>query len=182
MRGLKKTLLLLICLMMATACADDVQTVYSKYRADFVYDKVSTTDPLYKALTGAGMFCSIYRQGGKQYFTSPYETTYRNLTDLNLYQRYVTINGFIVGLANQTEMGTTVLPLLCYDRVCPNCYEEGHNYSLALQENGFAYCSRCKRKYNLNDGGLIAEGDNGLKLIRYHIMYDGLNNMRIYNP
>lgn len=164
------------------SCADDVQNVYSKYRAAFTYNKVTTTAPLYKALTGAGIFCSIYCQGGKIYFNTPYESKYETLTDINMYMKPIAFNGFIVGLSNLPEMGTTDLPLLCYDRVCPNCFEESISPSLTLQENGFAYCNRCKRKYDLNNLGVISEGEKGLKLIRYHIMYDGADHLRIYNP
>ena len=143
------------------SCADDVQNVYSKYRAAFTYNKVTTTAPLYKALTGAGIFCSIYCQGGKIYFNTPYESKYETLTDINMYMKPIAFNGFIVGLSN---------------------LEESISPSLTLQENGFAYCNRCKRKYDLNNLGVISEGEKGLKLIRYHIMYDGADHLRIYNP
>ena len=117
------------------SCADDVQNVYSKYRAAFTYNKVTTTAPLYKALTGAGIFCSIYCQGGKIYFNTPYESKYETLTDINMYMKPIAFNGFIVGLSNLPEMGTTDLPLLCYDRVCPNCFEESISPSLTLQDS-----------------------------------------------
>ena len=53
-----------------------------------------------------------------------------------------------------------------------------------MEYNGkqVASCSKCKRKYDLNNTGIPIEGEKGLKLERYHIVYDGSNIMRIYNP
>lgn len=178
-----RTLFLSLCLGMATGCSEDVTTTYSTYRAFFYYNKVSTTYPLFSALTGAGDFCSIYISPDKTiHFETLTNSATANLTAIANYNRYYAIAGFIVGQGNMMEMGSTVLPLLCYDLACPNCYEDNSiTRKLSLQENGYAFCSRCGRKYNLNKFGIIEEGDKGIKLQRYHISYDGADIMQIYN-
>ena len=50
-----------------------------------------------------------------------------------------------------------------------------------MQEGGFAYCTHCKRKYNLNGQGLVVDGEAGRPLERYHITYDQMNRMVISN-
>ncbi len=181
MASLKKILPLLVGLLFVLSCAEDVQKEYSTHRAYFRYNKVLTTQPLYAALTGPGMYCSIAFQNGKVTFSSLTNSVVQTLTDIAYYDKLMTINGFIVGMSNVPEMGTSTLPLLCFDRVCPNCFESGITRPVGLKEGGFAYCDRCKRTYDLNNLGLIVEGEQGLKLFRYRVSYDGNNDMLIAN-
>jgi len=159
----------------------NVQKTYSKYRAYFYYDKVLTTQPLLAALTGTESYCSIAFQNGKIRFSSLTNSHEQSITSVRQYEKLITINGFIVGMANMPELGETTLPLLCFDRVCPNCFEEGFSPSLGLRENGYAYCNRCKRTYDMNNLGIIADGEKGLKMHRYGILYNGNNEMLISN-
>ena len=174
-------------LMLFTGCTtDDMQTMYSRYRASFFYQKVMQVQPLYASLTGSGQFCTIAFQGMNVTFSSNGTSYTDNLTQVAGYQSPVFLGGFIVGQANMPETGQTNLPLMCYDLACPNCYNEmGLTRHMSVMEyNGkqVASCSKCKRKYDLNNTGIPIEGEKGLKLERYHIVYDGSNIMRIYNP
>lgn len=181
MRCYRKVIVLLLCMLSVISCADDVQTTYSRYRAYFYYDKVLTTQPLLAALTGTESYCSIAFQNGKIRFSSLTNSYEQAVTSVRRYEKLDTFNGFIVGMANMPELGETTLPLLCFDRVCPNCLEEGYRPSLGLRENGYAYCSRCKRTYDMNNLGIITDGEKGLKMHRYRIFYDGDNVMEIVN-
>lgn len=174
-------ILTLLLLLMPLSCNDDnVQNEFSSYRAYFYFDQVMTTHPLLAALTGAGgQFCSIYSSNSKMIFQSLTEMLPVDVTAIAYYQRFVTIGGFIVGQSNVPDMKTGQLPIVCYDRVCPNCYKESSiSKPLVLQENGFANCQRCKRNYDLNNLGITP---NGNKLIRYKISYNGNNVMEINN-
>jgi len=92
------------------------------------------------------------------------------------------MSGFIVGMSNMPEVGMVGLDNVCYDLACSNCYkEDAIMRNLTLQEGGYAYCSRCKRKYNLNSQGIVCGGSSGKPLERYHISYDGANNLVISN-
>lgn len=176
-----------VVLMLCLGCtSDDMQTTYSRYRASFLYQKVMQINPLYASLTGSGVFCTITFQGMKVTFSSNGNSYTDNLTQVAGYQSPVFLGGFIVGQANMPETGQTILPLMCYDLACPNCYEEmGLTRPMnVVEDNGrqVAGCSKCNRKYDLNNAGIPIEGEKGIKLHRYHIVYDGSNIMRIYNP
>lgn len=180
-----KRLGLFICMVLsiATSCSnDEVENVYSNYRAFFNYTKVMTAHPLYVALTGTGEYCSIYIQGNNLYFQSLTETYPDNLTAYDYYKQVTWIGGLIVGRSNVPDMTTGELPLLCFDRACPNCYKEASiAKALVLQENGMATCNRCKRTYDLNNLGLISSGEKGIKLFRYLISYNGTNTLLVNN-
>ena len=62
-----------------------------------------------------------------------------------------------------------------YDGQCPNCYaSEGRpRYPLSLENHGKARCSQCKRTYDLNNGGIVTEGEGGKKLERYRASTTG---------
>lgn len=174
---------MVVMLLLHACSSDDAYTTYSKYRASFTFDRVMTTIPLKNALTGPGEFCTIILTAQKQLvFSSLTQTQNVDVTAVAAYQRYVCIEGFIVGMANIPEMNADGLSIMCFDLVCANCHhDDAVNPKLVLQEGGFAYCSRCKRKYNINNGGLIVDGDAGRPLERYHISYDGSNRMVISN-
>lgn len=161
---------------------DDVQNVYSSYRAYFRYDNVMSVLPLYPALTGLGEYCTISAAGSYLYFRSLTKSQQVNLTAVAYYQKYVSIAGFIVGRMNVPDMNTGAVELVAYDLACPNCYADDYiSRPLTLKEGGFAYCSRCKRTYNLNDAGLISSGEKGRKLERYRISYSGSATVEIRN-
>jgi len=171
-----------ILLFFSSCSQDNVQNVYSRYRAFFNYTKVLTAHPLYTAITGTGSYCSISAQGTTLYFQSPTESYQDNLTDADYYKQVTWIGGLIVGRSNVPDMTTGELPLLCFDRACPNCYKNDDiTKPLTLKENGEAYCTRCKRTYDLNNLGIIKTGDNGIKLYRYMVVYNGSNTLVVNN-
>ena len=182
MRKFLKAALFIFCMILPAGCSESVTTTYSTYRAYFYYNRVTTIPPLYHALTGSGLFCSIYVSTDKTiHFSTITESGTDNLTATAYYTKYKFIAGFIVGQGYLPEMGETTLPLLCYDLACPNCYENSITRRLSLQDGGYAYCSKCKRKYNLNNFGIVEEGESGIKLFRYRISYNGSEIVQISN-
>ena len=177
------TACLAVLLMLGSCSSDDTYSTYSKYKASFTYNKVMTAEPLRSALTGLGEFCSITLGTNSVDFKSLTKSYSDPITATEMYyQHFVCINGFIVGKSNMPDMKTYDLVIVCFDLACPNCHrDDAVNRSLTLQEGGFAYCTRCKRKYSLNNGGLVTDGDAGRPLERYHITYDGSNRMVISN-
>ncbi|MCH5178934.1 MAG: hypothetical protein J1F13_04555 [Prevotellaceae bacterium] len=176
----------IICIpvLLFSACnSDDAYTTYSRYKASFIYDRVMTTTPLLHALNGPGEFCTIRLTAQKQLiFASLSQTQTENVAAMAAYQRFTCISGFIVGKPNTIEMGYDDMHPICFDLACPNCYHDNNiRRDLALQESGVAYCSRCKRRYNLNNLGIVEGAPAGRPLERYRITYNGSNHMVIKN-
>ena len=176
---------LCVSLLFFSACSsDDAYTVYSRYKASFTYDRVMTTTPLKNALTGPGEFCTISLIPKQLVFQSLNMSQKVDITAAAAYQKFVSIqnHGFIVGLPNSIELGHDYFSIVCFDIVCSNCYKEEYiTRDLTLQEGGFAYCSRCKRRYNLNNLGIVEGLPAGKPLERYRIAYDSMNRMTITN-
>lgn len=161
-------------LTLLTACSgDDAQSEYSKYRAALSLTGIETITPLRNALGSFGEYCTVTADlSGKYFQCSTLHSSQRvNRTGADAYHVYTCIAGFIIGRSSLTEIGTGNYPLLCFDLACPNCYaDDGISRALSLKEGGLAYCSRCKRTYDINDRGIVSDGKAGRKLERYHII------------
>lgn len=181
---MKKILTLVFAALLFSGCSnDDSYSTYSRYKASFSYFYVMTTTPLKDALNSPGIFCTVMLTPQKKLvFTSLTQTQSIDVTASAAYQSYVCLSGFIVGKANLPEIGMDGLSQVCFDLACSNCFhDDAIKPNLSLRENGRAYCSRCKRTYNLNNMGLVETGEKGRPLERYHILYDNANRMMITN-
>lgn len=173
-------LALLVCL---AACKDDVQSTYSNYPAYFVCKNVNTVPPLNAAMNSLGIFTTIRYDRNRFLFTDEQgNTTPVNATAIaGNSSLQMGIAGFIAGLPNIPELGSSVSVPVCFDLACPNCYSSYNiSRSLDLKEGGYAACVSCGRTYDLNNQGQIAIGEAGVSLFRYHITYSG-NTMVINN-
>lgn len=157
------------------SCTEDglVSSKYSKYMARFSYDQVITNEPLRVALTSGGtnIFCSLYPKldGSWEAKTPSLEPYLMPMLDRDRYKTPICIKGFIVGQSNSPDMTTGELEIMCFDLVCPTCYDKtGISRSLEVNDMGKATCSRCKLTYDLNTG--LCEG-NGKILERYQAVY-----------
>lgn len=174
MRGIKIFVAAFAVLLLAACSDDSAEGTYSSDRASFICRSVSTIAPLRTALNSYGEFCMIYADVNYYYFHSSTVTAPPvPKTQSSLYQSYICHAGFIVGKGGIVELGSADYPLLCYDLVCPNCYHDNSiTRRLAFAEQqGSVVCNSCHRRYDLNNQGLIVEGEKGRKLLRYHISY-----------
>ncbi|MBQ2195962.1 MAG: hypothetical protein II407_03395, partial [Prevotella sp.] len=82
-------------------------------------------------------------------------------------------DGLIVGFC----MLETPAVFYAFDAECPNCFNfdqmDFRSYRLQMSSSHIASCNACKRKYDLGNGGMIIEGENGKKLIRYRAATTG---------
>lgn len=163
---------LLLSLLFLTACTEDAENTYSRHRAFFRFQPVSAVAPLNNALNSMGEFCTVRQNATHYLFNGSAGEAKWQKTGVDEYNAMQAIGGFIIGKATLSDIGTNVFPLLCFDLACSNCYDEANiARNLSLEENGRAVCTRCHRTYDLNNQGIIVEGNKGKKLFRYRIQY-----------
>ena len=85
---------------------------------------------------------------------------------------------YILGMNNGLFIGYSSLGngLFAFDRQCPNCVSDYnlYKYPLTWANNGqWVRCGQCQRTYDLNNFGVIIDGEKGKKLIRYQANYNG---------
>lgn len=163
-----------------TACGD-AESEYSRNRCYLVIDNSKHLDQTLATAMNSmskGVFCAIYtgtRGGADTYFFENNQglTSYKTLNAEDL--RRSRILGVYNGSGLIVGYGTLDGVFYAYDRQCPNCYEESNlpKYALSMNSTGTASCSRCSRKYDMNNGGIISDGEQGKKLMRYRASTTG---------
>ena len=178
-----KSLCLALSLLLCVACNEEgiVSQKFCNLPARFTYNPVSAVSQLYTSCNSMGQWCTITATGSQFIFSNTSGSTPVNQTQLNNYSGfYMGLSGFIVGLPNIPELGTDYPVVTCYDRACSNCYQEAHiTKPLTLSPDGTATCPKCQRTYNLNNQGLVSQGDPGKGLYRYRVSY--ANNTLVIN-
>lgn len=165
---------------LAISCSDN-SFEYSNRPCRFVFNMNTHAHSaaLQSAVGSTGIFCMVSKtiKGGASHY---HFTTNQNLSDDVIFtaedERTTVLLGMndaiIVGFGNLDNPPT----FYGYDAECPNCFNPDaipvRSHRLSLGTDGIATCNTCKRKYNLNTGGNIADGEKGNKLERYHASYN----------
>ena len=178
---MKKLISLLAALLWLTGCGD-VQNEYSNFRPYFMFENNVHQNPrLAEAMTPhSGMFCTVRLQNTSgvlcYVFTNSNGQTKETLLNDRDKQRTRVLginNGLIVGYGNLNDPPT----FYAYDLECPNCFNPDvfplKSKPLQLASGGIADCNVCKRRYNLNAGGLVISGERGKPLTRYRAQTTG---------
>ena len=101
------------------------------------------------------------------------QTSKANGVDMKRTIRIGQNNGIIIGYGNMSDPPV----FYAYDLECPNCFNPDvfplKSKPLQLASGGIADCNVCKRRYNLNAGGLIISGERGKPLTRYRAQTTG---------
>lgn len=166
---------------MALASCGESEFEYSSTPCYLIIDNSLHHDAtLASALTQySGTFATIttITKSGARYFSFDNNQGLHSESIFNAYdeRRSLVIgkNGAIIlGFGNSVD-GI----LYAYDRECPNCFVPNalplKSYPLSISTAGIATCSKCHRQYNLNNGGIISQGDKGNKLTRYRCSSTG---------
>lgn len=166
-------------LTLFTACGD-VEYEFSNFPCNFVFNNTGNKSA---ALASAinpnspGIFCRVRQSGNYFIFDNNQGLSDRVVQDAIDQQATV-----VLGQYNETGIiigyGNAGYPYVfyAYDRQCPNCYVQSNRlprYALTVKGDGTAECGSCGRRYNLNNGGYIIDGDKGDKLIRYNAFVSG---------
>jgi hypothetical protein len=173
---MRKTGLLFLChLVLLCLLACSAEPEYSSWYCRFSYNNQIHNDvTLATALDGAsrGVFCLITEstRAGVKYLNfqnsdgltsqkpeSAEESQARFVLGLN--------NGIIVGFQTLNTDGMNG-GFVGYDVQCPNCVRRENNtispnYRVVMAGTGIATCSKCGRKYDMNNGGILLNGEEG---------------------
>ena len=171
-----KCLLWVALLWLLMACGD-TQHEYTINVAYFVFDNSKHQDATLAAalnVNSPGIFCRVsqsMRDGITQFDfeNNAGVTSSVNANALDQQRRVILghNNGIIVGYGNMSLPAT----LYVYDRECPNCFDPTaipvRSKPLSMSHSGLATCGVCHRQYDMNNGGIVVNGDGGNKLTRY---------------
>ena len=167
-------------LLVTFASCGESEFEYSNHRAHFTYDNSIHLDAtLASAMNpmSPGIFCRISRSTTAYFdFENNQNMSSRVAVNAVEQQRICELgtynaSGIIVGYGTLDSPPT----FFAYDAQCPNCYEESNmpRYQLSMASDGTASCRNCKRQYDMNNGGIITNGSQGNKLIRYRASTTG---------
>lgn len=178
---MKNLLTILLGFVLLSACSGDavVENKYSGYTARFSFSPVNAVPTLYRACNSLGDFCMIDMPigGANQIrFRGFSSTDYYAKTAIQGYQSFLLgIGGvIIIGLPNMAEPGAMQSTVTCYDGCCSSCYRQSNiTKPLELDEFGIVNCPSCHRKYDMNNQGMVIEGEKGHSLFRYAVSYNG---------
>ena len=166
----------------ASSCGDS-EYEYSTESCYLVFDNSTHLDPTLQSAMNQlspGVFCRITTstESGATYFCfeSNHGASSKSRADAVDLRRSIILgaynkSGIIVGYGNLGSPAT----LYAYDSQCPNCYAEHGtpSYKMSMTAAGHAVCASCKREYDMNNGGIVAKGDQGKKLMRYRAVSTG---------
>jgi len=170
---MKKRLLTFTLLVFLLSCSADQE--FSTWPCRFSYDNSLYLDNVLATAMNSGsrgVFCQIseeFRAGAVylQFTNSNGEKSEKIETAMERQANYVLglNNGIIVGFQTFNTEGAYG-GFVGYDVQCPNCVRANNNYvspnyPVRMSNSGIAACSKCSRKYDLNNGGIIQNGQEG---------------------
>ena len=161
--------------------------MYCNIRAHFVASNVLSISPtLFRSCTSPGEFCTITNPVSdalRIHFKSIGTEDSSNRTALQDRTIVLGLGGLIVGLPSIAEQLEDDPKVVCFDLTCPNCYKE-YNISRLMQYKriGYVDCMGCGRSYDLNNNGIVSNGETGRALFRYRVnYYQSTNSLSIDN-
>lgn len=160
-------LFLATCLLLS-AC--NAESEYSTWPCRFAYNNMIHNDAtLASAMTpdSKGVFCKISESGVNLVFQNNQDmTSQQPKTQEEQMAEFILgiNNGIIVGF--QTMIDTPYGGFVAYDAQCPNCVRRTGNtlnpkFPVIMSSSSIATCSKCGKKYDLNNGGIIQNGEEG---------------------
>lgn len=171
----------IITLLLFFSSCGDSEYEYSNHPCNFIFDNTASRSPkLATAMNpmSPGIFCHISTSGKYFFFETNTDQGNPDKVQFTAIDEQRSINlgiynesGIIVGYGNLNNPAT----LYAYDNQCPNCYKENNmpRFGLTMGTSGKAKCKKCNREYDLNNGGIISNGNGGDKLIRYRVNSTG---------
>ena len=157
-----------------TLSSCNAENEYSSQPCYFAYQNANYLDPALASAMNAqsrGVFCQISESmsAGVTYLNFKNNqglTSQQKETALERQTAYVigVNNGIIVGY--QTLNDSPNGGFAAYDLQCPNCVRRHASYTnprypLTMAVSGIATCSNCNKHYDMNNRGVIQDGESG---------------------
>ena len=169
-------LLLAVLLSMATGCTSDYKEFCTQYQVSFSCD---ITNAPYNAVASMGQFVTIRRRTGSTSCTvfnpSLSSTVDVPLSEVEMRSFAYGLGGLILG---QPYFGSDSGGVYAYDLACPAC--DRASARLDINAQGYATCPRCDNVYDLNNGGLVTQGE-GRPLYRYRVTQSSVSTLYVHN-
>lgn len=167
---MKKTLFLLLVLMLSVNCENSYSTMSVKYRVIFTC-RLDTAP--FNQLSTPGRFLSIRMlSDGTLSIKDPDGIeSKRTLSQKETSSFLLGLGGLIIG---KPLFDTDNSSIYAYDLACPECDQQ--QYRLKTDLTGNAKCARCGNAWSLNNGGFPVETITGKVRTLYRYPVKILNN------
>lgn len=166
---MRKSILFILLAVAALFMGCSEESPYSGYHANFIFD--GTIHP-YNQARSSGQFICVRRGANIGQFRltdARGNTTVEQIPEIYMQQGvfHYGLGGLIIGTPSAYGEGA----LMVYDWACPNCELEKYRVSIDYVM-GYATCSKCGVKFDLNSGGIAIEGKSD-PLMRYRVIDNG---------
>lgn len=171
-RQMKKFLFFIISCLVVSACSNEGE--YSTWPCRFAYDNGLHLDETLASAMNAnarGIFCKIWESTtGGRYLN--FQSNQSDKITSQIESEMEKQANFVLGLHNGIIVGFQTFNdypyggFVAYDAQCPNCVRRENNtlnpkFAVTMSANGIATCSKCKKQYDLNNGGIVQNGEEG---------------------
>lgn len=168
------SLLCALLFLLFAGCEGDYKEFCTQYQVSFSCD---ITNVPYNAVASMGQFISVRRKTGSTSCTvfnpSLGKTTEAALSEIEARSFALGLGGLILG---QPFFGDG--SIYAYDLACPAC--DRASARLTIDTQGYATCPKCDNVYDLNNGGLVTEGE-GRPLYRYRVTRSSVSTLFVHN-
>jgi len=173
---MKRNVILLLTLLSLVACTSDYNEFCTQYQVSF---SCTITNVPYNAVNSMGQFISVRKKTGSTscsvYNPSLGKTTEVPLSEVEMRSFTLGLGGLILGQPYFNDGRSTVY---AYDLACPTC--DKASARLTIDTQGNATCPKCGNVYDLNNGGLVVEGE-GRPLYRYRVTQSSVSTLYVHN-
>ncbi len=162
-------LFFIVCfLSLLTSC--NAENEYSTWGCRFDYDNLLHQDQTLATamdINSRGVFCKISDSGANYVFQNN-----QNMSSQKPKSEQERRSNYLLGIHNGIIVGFQTMNtapnggFVAYDGQCPNCVRQSNNYlnpkyPLSMSTSGIASCSKCGKEYDMNNGGIIQNGEKG---------------------
>ena len=179
---LKRIATILSCIILSSCTADEYEYT-TDWQCYFLFDtSIHNVCILNNALNpmSSGVFCMVRQEPKNDVLHLKMQLQDGKTTDdVAITTAAELRRSCILGASNGIVIGYSTLDqqLYAFDLQCPNCLKANYpytKYAMQWTNNGlWLKCNHCHRSYDLNNRGVVASGDDGLKLLRYRASYGG---------